>query len=104
MVKTGNLSINNYSIEPTDENIIFKATEAPGGNGVPYLRTSDTEYKILNDLAKQLGDEVDAKGKVPNSLNYTCGNCNYIIRQFKDKYPNIGVEVIHNNNVPVKPN
>lgn len=32
-----------------------------------------------------------------------CGSCNYIIRQFKDKYPNIKIELIHNNGVFIAP-
>lgn len=101
---SGNPSLNEYSIEPQEKDIIFKATEAPDVNGIPYLRTADTEYKILNDLAKQLGDKVDTKGKIKLFTELdTCGSCNYIIRQFKDKYPNIEIEVIHNNGIFITP-
>ncbi|MGC5775258.1 hypothetical protein J4O75_23330 [Paenibacillus pabuli] len=36
----------------------------------------------------------------------TCGSCNNIITQFKEKYPKIEVEVIHNSGdlVPPKKN
>ncbi|MEZ2737354.1 deaminase domain-containing protein [Aneurinibacillus aneurinilyticus] len=101
---SGNPSLNEYSTEPKGKDIIFKATEAPDVNGIPYLRTADTEYKILNDLAKRLGDKVDTKGKIRLFTELdTCGSCNYIIRQFNDKYPNIEIEVIHNNGVFVTP-
>lgn len=101
---SGNPMLNEYSIEPKGTDIIFKATEAPDANGIPYLRTADTEYKILNEVAKNLGDHVAARGKIILFTELdTCGSCNYIVRQFMDKYPNIEIEVIHNGGVFVKP-
>ncbi|WP_425592727.1 deaminase domain-containing protein [Brevibacillus parabrevis] len=33
----------------------------------------------------------------------TCGSCNNIISKFKEKYPNIIIEIVHNGGIPVIP-
>ncbi|MRN53039.1 hypothetical protein GJB61_08520 [Paenibacillus sp. LC-T2] len=91
-----------FSFKPDQQ--IFKATEAPDKVGNIYLRDGDTEYKILNDLAKRIGDNPNATGKIKLfSEKDTCGSCNIIIQQFNEKYPNIKIEVIHNGDVPILP-
>ena len=38
-----------------DEPRIFTAIEVEGGGGKTWLRTTDSEYKMLNKLASDLG-------------------------------------------------
>ncbi|WP_342417985.1 deaminase domain-containing protein [Paenibacillus sp. FSL R10-2782] len=91
-----------FSFKPGEP--IFKATEAPDKAGNTYLRDGDTEYKILNDLAKRIGDNPNATGKIKLFTEKdTCGSCNKIIQQFDEKYPNITIEVVHNGDVPIPP-
>ncbi|MBD8111662.1 hypothetical protein CN395_04605 [Priestia megaterium] len=93
----------NISLQP--QNPTFKATEAPDKKGSMYLRDSDTEYKILNDIASQLGNNIDAKGRIKLFTELdTCDSCSQVIAEFAKKYENIELEVIHNNGARLKPN
>ncbi|WP_260399702.1 deaminase domain-containing protein [Peribacillus simplex] len=84
------------SLQP--ENPMFKATEAVGKEGESYLRNTDTEYKILNDIASRLGENTQANGKIKLFTELdTCDSCNKVIAEFAAKYKNIELEVIHNN-------
>ncbi|MFP7473417.1 deaminase domain-containing protein [Niallia taxi] len=93
----------NISLQP--QNPIFNATEAPDKEGSMYLRDSDTEYKILNDIASQLGNNTKATGKIKLFTELdTCDCCSQVIAEFAKKYRNIELEVIHNNGKRLKPN
>lgn len=48
----------------SEKNPVFKAYIAPNKEGITFIRDSDTEYKILNDLAVRLGDNTKASGKI----------------------------------------
>ncbi|WP_172455348.1 deaminase domain-containing protein [Paenibacillus sp. BIHB 4019] len=99
---SGNPNIKDISEYP--ENPVFNATDAPNSRGRETLRDDDTEYKILNNIAKDLGDKPDVKGKITLFTEKdTCGSCNYLISKFKEKYPNIEVEVVHNRGVEITP-
>ncbi|WP_334073959.1 MULTISPECIES: deaminase domain-containing protein [Paenibacillus] len=99
---SGNPNIKDISEYP--DNPIFKATEAPNSRGRETLRDDDTEFKILNNIAKDLGDKPEIKGKITLFTEKdTCGSCNYIISQFKEKYPNIEIEVVHNRKIEITP-
>ncbi|MFK9118182.1 deaminase domain-containing protein [Peribacillus castrilensis] len=83
------------SLQP--ENPMFKATEAVGKEGESYLRNTDTEYKILNDIASRLGENTQATGKIKLFTELdTCDSCSKVIAEFPAKYKNIELEVIHN--------
>ncbi|MFS0667065.1 deaminase domain-containing protein [Peribacillus frigoritolerans] len=83
------------SLQP--ENPMFKATEAVGKEGESYLRNTDTEYKILNDIASRLGENTQATGKIKLFTELdTCDSCSKVIAEFAAKYKNIELEVIHN--------
>ena len=70
--------------------------------GKPYLRIHDTEYKILSEIDKILNGDINATGKITLFTEKTCcESCSDVIAQFSQKYPNIEIEVIHNNNIPV---
>ncbi|KAF6563631.1 hypothetical protein G9G63_12905 [Paenibacillus sp. EKM202P] len=91
-----------FSFKP--DNPKFKATEAPDAEGNIYMRDGDTEYKILNDVADRLGDNHNASGNIKLFTEKdTCGSCNEIIQQFDKEYPNVKIEVIHNNNITINP-
>lgn len=84
------------SLQP--ENPMFKATEAVGKEGESYLRNTDTEYKILNDIASRLGENTQVTGKINLFIELdTCDSCGEVIAEFAAKYKNIELEVIHNN-------
>ncbi|WP_045291824.1 deaminase domain-containing protein [Priestia sp. D3YE.R1] len=94
----GNLEhkVPDISLQP--ENPMFKATEAVGKEGESYLRNTDTEYKILNDIASKLGENTQATGKIKLFTELdTCDSCSKVIAEFAAKYKNIELEVIHNN-------
>lgn len=76
---------------------MFEATEAAGKDGESYLRDTDTEYKILNDIASRLGENTQATGtiKLFTELD-TCYSCSGVIADFATKYKNIKLEIIHN--------
>ena len=61
-----------------------------------YLRDVDSEFKILNKIASDLGNNKNISGKI---LLYTdrppCASCSKVITEFEDKYPYIDVTVIH---------
>ncbi|MEH7581125.1 deaminase domain-containing protein, partial [Priestia megaterium] len=93
----GNLEhkVPDISLQP--ENPMFKATEAVGKEGESYLRNTDTEYKILNDIASRLGENTQATGKIKLFTELdTCDSCSKVIAEFAAKYKNIELEVIHN--------
>lgn len=99
---SGNPNLNGFSFKP--ENPVFNATKAPDNKGDVFVRDTDTEYKILNDLAGKIGDNPNATGKVKLFTEKdTCGSCNNIITQFKEKYPKIEIEVIHNSGKQISP-
>ncbi|MCE0450519.1 deaminase domain-containing protein [Brevibacillus sp. AF8] len=99
---SGNPNIKDISGLPDDP--IFEATTAPNALGIESLRIDDTEYKILNEIAKDLGNNTNARGKITMFTEKdTCGSCNYIIRQFTEKFKNIQIEVLHNQGNPIVP-
>lgn len=56
----------------------------------------DTESKILEDIAKKLKDHTDVSGKIKLYTDYKpCPSCQSVIKQFREKYRNIEVEVIY---------
>ncbi|KIV75779.1 Putative toxin component near putative ESAT-related protein, repetitive [Bacillus mycoides] len=100
----GNLEekVPEISLKPNEP--IFEASLAPGKDGKPYMRDSDTEYKILNEIALKLGDDVNATGKIKLFTELdTCDSCSKVIAEFANKYKNIKLEVIHNNGERLKP-
>ncbi len=94
--------IADISLKPN--NPTFKASKAADKNGIEYPRDSDTEYKILNDIANRLGNNTEAKGKIKLFTELdTCYSCSRVIAEFAQKYKNIELEVIPNNGNRLKP-
>ncbi|WP_127960429.1 deaminase domain-containing protein [Serratia microhaemolytica] len=82
----------------------FSYKELPNKQGDMISRKGDSEYKILDNLADQLGSNTSAKGTV---IIFTerpaCGSCLGVVEQFQQKYPNIQVNVLDNNGVLLRP-
>ncbi|MBD5550613.1 MAG: hypothetical protein HDQ96_05470 [Lachnospiraceae bacterium] len=93
-------SIKDSGISIKPESSPFKAVEVNGNNVIngegAWLRDVDTEYKILSDIQSKLGDNYSASGKIKLYTELEpCPSCQSIIKQFKEMYPNIDVEVIY---------
>lgn len=67
------------------------------GNEVLLHRSIDAEYKILNNIAMQLGNNRLATGSI-NLLTEKrpCASCSTAIKSFKEKYPYIQLNIYHN--------
>ncbi|MCM1500691.1 MAG: hypothetical protein NC124_19690, partial [Clostridium sp.] len=87
------------SVQP--EMIYYNARDAINIEGEIYLRDSCTEYKIFNDIASGLQSGTSGKIMLFTELE-PCDSCKNIINQFMDDYPDIEIEIIHNNNERIK--
>jgi len=78
----------------------FPSFVVPLPDGTPLLRNVDTEAKILNNVAAQLGENTSASGTI-NLLTERapCVSCSNIIEQFQAKYPNIKINIMENGGV-----
>ena len=76
---------------------IFKAIEVEGSGGRSWLRNTDSEYKMLNKLAEDLGGKYNSniKGeiKIISELPY-CNSCTGVIQQFNEMFPNVKITLI----------
>ncbi|MBO2599429.1 deaminase domain-containing protein [Shewanella algae] len=78
---------------------IFKPKSVDPDNvrvGTPdaYTRQWDTEFKILNDVALRLVNNRNATGSINLfTERLTCTSCTDVIFDFKDRYPNIQLNV-----------
>ncbi|RXV69184.1 filamentous hemagglutinin N-terminal domain-containing protein [Burkholderia stabilis] len=71
-----------------------------GNDPILLNRSADSEAKILNNIAAQLGDNTSVSGTI-NLLTERapCTSCSNVIQQFESKYPNIKVNVMDNGGV-----
>jgi filamentous hemagglutinin len=75
-----------------------------GASPVQLLRNVDSEAKILNNVAAQLGDNTAATGTINLLTERTpCASCSNVIDLFRAKYPNITVNVFDNNGKVILP-
>ncbi|GAB7530632.1 hypothetical protein PS3A_30430 [Pseudomonas sp. 3A(2025)] len=59
-----------------------------------YLRDMDTEFKILETIAQRLGNNSAVAGRINlMSEKMVCPSCSGVINQFRDRYPNIQLNV-----------
>ncbi|RMR54455.1 hypothetical protein ALP83_200128 [Pseudomonas syringae pv. actinidiae] len=64
------------------------------GTAEGYLRDMDTEFKILETLAQRLGPNSPASGRINLiSEKMVCPSCTNIVTQFRERYPNIQLNV-----------
>ncbi|MBY4695572.1 hemagglutinin repeat-containing protein [Burkholderia latens] len=71
-----------------------------GNDPILLNRSADSEAKILNNIAAQLGDNTSVSGTI-NLLTERapCVSCSNVIQQFQNKYPNIKIDVMDNGGV-----
>jgi The BURPS668_1122 family of deaminases len=76
---------------------IFTYLSLPARGGIkPIDRDIDSEYKILDNIAGQLGDNRAASGRVNLiSERPPCPSCQGVIQQFQARYPNVYVFVTY---------
>jgi filamentous hemagglutinin len=78
----------------------FTAMDLPNAQGIPISRSTDSEYKILDNIADQLGSNTAAKGTVKIITERpACNSCLDVPNQFREKYPNVDVQIYDNNGV-----
>ncbi|RJG21444.1 deaminase domain-containing protein [Paenibacillus thiaminolyticus] len=100
-----------YSPLPPEkiEERIFEPKEVNLWNEVDgegaYSRKWDTEYKILEDIAKELGGSKGAVNKdVTGKIDFytdrePCASCTPIIQEFEEMFPNVEVVIYYNRNL-----
>ncbi|MDH7591530.1 DUF637 domain-containing protein [Serratia bockelmannii] len=87
-----------------DGNQNFKYETIKSSDGILISRNTDSEYKILDNLADKLGNNVSAEGRVTIfTERAACDSCLGVVEQFQKKYPGIKVEVLDNNDVMLIP-
>lgn len=80
---------------------IFVASYATNTKGNSWLRITDTEYRMLNNFAHQMGAKtgniyphVYGNLKIV-SENPFCSSCSNVIQQFKTMFPNVQLILIN---------
>ncbi len=74
---------------------LFTAIPVEGSGGATWLRNTDSEYKMLNKLANDLGGTSGSiKPNITGELkiiseNPYCISCSGIIQQFNEMFPNL---------------
>jgi filamentous hemagglutinin len=82
----------------------FSAMELPLKSGELVKRNTDSEYKILDNIADMLGNNASLRGSVKIVTERpACDSCLNVVDQFQAKYPNIEVKVFDNNGVMLLP-
>jgi filamentous hemagglutinin len=82
----------------------FSAMELPLKSGELVKRNTDSEYKILDNIADMLGNNTSLRGSVKIVTERpACDSCLNVVDQFQAKYPNIEVKVFDNNGVMLLP-
>lgn len=72
----------------------FESSLQPNKAGRLTPRDIDAEYKILDRLADQLGNNRNARGTIDLFVDSpVCKSCQSVIKQFNQRYPNITIEV-----------
>ncbi len=83
---------------PSKSEELFPYTTELSSAGIPISRNVDTEYKILTNLANDIGDNLNITGSVKLFTERApCPSCVNVIDLFSIRYPNITLEIIHNN-------
>ena len=69
-----------------------------------WIRTTDSEYKMLNDLANRFGAKkgevyTDVKGEIKIvSERKFCPSCKFVIQQFRQMFPKVKLILVENIN------
>jgi len=71
-----------------------EATSKYIGTPAAYLRDMDTEFKILETVAQRLESNPLASGTINLiSEKMVCPSCTDVVRQFRERYPNIKLNI-----------
>ncbi len=59
-------------------------------------RICDAEFKILNEIARNLGNNTEVRGTIKfyTDLDY-CPSCRNVMKQFKAKYEHVTIQVLY---------
>jgi hypothetical protein len=83
----------------------FEATKVINKAGDERVAVNDSEFKILDNLADKLGSNKTATGKVTIfTERKACDSCLGVAKQFKEKHPNIELNIVDNKNRVILPN
>ena len=86
-------------------NPTFKSFTIENSAGRPIDRITDTESKILNNVAQALGNNFSARGTINLfTERQPCVSCSINIEQFRSRYPNITLNVFDSNGYLYTPN
>ncbi|MGN0494677.1 MAG: deaminase domain-containing protein [Lachnospiraceae bacterium] len=93
-------SVKNIGISCKPETSPLKALSVNSDNLIngegAWLRDVDTEYKILSDIQKLLGENKNIRGKIKLYTELEpCPSCKYVIQQFKEMYPKLEIEIVY---------
>ena len=105
---TGHSRIQNPSSELQAQGLVGQGSSNFDWNtsitraGIPTFGNTHAEYRILDNIADRLGSNTEASGRIDLFIelppcNESCGGPGGVIQQFRDRYPNIEVNVRHNN-------
>jgi filamentous hemagglutinin len=86
----------------------FRWNESSTADGFPTQGNTHAEYRILDNIADRLGNNTSATGRVDLFIELppcsaSCGGPGGVIQQFRDRYPNIELNVQHNNGSRIRP-
>ncbi|WP_228768306.1 deaminase domain-containing protein [Limnohabitans sp. DM1] len=80
----------------------FIALKNVGGKSIP--RETDSEYKILDNIADKLGNNPNATGTIRIVTERpACESCLDVADQFRARYPNINLQIFDNNGIVFLP-
>lgn len=93
-------SVKNIGISCKLETSPLKALSVNSDNLIngegAWLGDVDTEYKILSDIQKLLGENKNIRGKIKLYMELEpCPSCKYVIQQFKEMYPKLEIEIVY---------
>ena len=98
----GKAKLNGFTVAWRPDQSSFQTFDAVRKDGVTIPRYYDSEYKILSEIDSKLKGNSNAAGTITLfTERKCCDSCSDVIAQFSQKYPNIDVEIIHNNNIPL---
>jgi filamentous hemagglutinin len=82
----------------------FSFLELPNTVGKSVSRNTDSEYKILDNIADKLGNNPNATGTIKIVTERpACDSCLDVAKQFTARYPNIELQIFDNNGVALLP-
>ncbi|MET3432445.1 filamentous hemagglutinin [Herbaspirillum seropedicae] len=93
-------------IDEARDGVVGKGSESlpyeriVAANGERISRNTDSEYKILDNIADILGAKFDAKGTVKIvTERAACDSCLGAAKAFSERYPNIDIKIFDNRGI-----